>query len=451
MTTEKQIDFNLLEANSICGLTDQEIDQIAGFQEFDLIDPEIDLMLNDCCSSLSKSDANSKSENIVTTIQANCRFQQMVSDADIENRKLASVPKGTQLRNKWALNVFNEWKLWRNINITFDLSKWEEQDLVQWLPKFIHEVRKKDGTLFPNNSLYSIIAGLQNHINTNNSDKPKVNFFSDVKYRKITESLDTAMKISSKEGVGIHKKQAQVITLEEETELWEKGQLGSDTPKQIINTLFYYNGLHFAVRGGDEHRNLKMEQFHIESNPGGLRKLVYKENVTKTFSGGLKHRRIEANVKEHHENITCPEKCHVRIYEKYLSMRPPNSDHSFYLKPLTNGFSGKMVLGINTLKTMLKNMFKEAGMACSGKTNHSLKATCATRLFNSGVDEQIIMTKTGHRTVQGVRSYKRISHEQMEQASVLIDGRSIQQSKNESAQVIFNINAQNVTINNSSK
>ena len=132
-------------------------------------------------------------------------------------------------------------------------------------------------------------------------------------------------------------------------------------------------------------------------------------------------------------------------------MRPPNSDHSFYLKPLTNGFSGKMVLGINTLKTMLKNMFKEAGMACSGKTNHSLKATCATRLFNSGVDEQIIMTKTGHRTVQGVRSYKRISHEQMEQASVLIDGRSIQQSKNESAQVIFNINAQNVTINNSSK
>ena len=58
----------------------------------------------------------------------------MVSDVDIENRKLASVPKGTQLRNKWPLNVFNEWKLWRNINITFDLSEWEEQDMIQWLP-----------------------------------------------------------------------------------------------------------------------------------------------------------------------------------------------------------------------------------------------------------------------------------------------------------------------------
>ena len=66
MTTDKQIDFNLLEPHSICGLSDQEIDQIVGFQECDLIDPEIDVMLNDCCSSLSKSDAN---ENIVTNIQ----------------------------------------------------------------------------------------------------------------------------------------------------------------------------------------------------------------------------------------------------------------------------------------------------------------------------------------------------------------------------------------------
>ena len=264
-----------------------------------------------------------------------------MTDADIENRKIASVPKGTQSRNKWAFNVFNELKLWRKIDISTELSEWEDQDLCKWLPKFIHEVRKKDGTQFPNNSLYSIIAGLQHHRNTNNSVNPKVNFFSDTKYRKITESLDAAMKASSKEGVGNHKKQAQVITLEEEAELWEKGQLGSDTPKQIINTLFYYNGLHFAVRGGDEHRYLKIEQFHIENNSGEQRKLLYKENVTKTFSGELKHRKIEPNVKEHYENIECPEKCHLRIYEKYLSMRPPDSNPSFYLKPLNNHFSGK--------------------------------------------------------------------------------------------------------------
>ena len=103
---------------------------------------------------------------------------------------------------------------------------------------------------FPQHFLYSIVAGLQHHINTQNLDKPKVNFFTDVKYRKITESLDTAMNISSKGGVGIHKKKARIVKLEEESELWGKGQLGSSTPTQIINTLFYYNGLHFAIRGG---------------------------------------------------------------------------------------------------------------------------------------------------------------------------------------------------------
>ena len=43
------------------------------------------------------------------------------------------------------------------------------------------------------------------------------------------------------------------------------------------------------------------------------------------------------------------------------------------------------------------------------RTNHSLRATNATRLFSAGADEQLIMEKTGHRSVDGVRSYKRTS------------------------------------------
>ena len=38
--------------------------------------------------------------------------------------------------------------------------------------------------------------------------------------------------------------------------------------------------------------------------------------------------------------------------------------------------------------------------------------TNATRLFQSGVDEQLIMSRTGHRSVQGVRTYKRVSEDQ---------------------------------------
>ena len=46
------------------------------------------------------------------------------------------------------------------------------------------------------------------------------------------------------------------------------------------------------------------------------------------------------------------------------------------------------------------------------KTNHSLRVTNATRLFQSGAEEQLIMERTGHSSIDGVRAYKRTSEEQ---------------------------------------
>ena len=44
------------------------------------------------------------------------------------------------------------------------------------------------------------------------------------------------------------------------------------------------------------------------------------------------------------------------------------------------------------------------------RTNHSL---CATRLYQCGVEEQLIMKRTGHCSLEGVRSYKRTSAAQL--------------------------------------
>ncbi len=73
------------------------------------------------------------------------------------------------------------------------------------------------------------------------------------------------MKMSVKNNIGIHKKQAPIITEDQEAKLWQEGQLGSSTPTQLIQTLFYLNGLHFGIRGGTEHHNLTIDQFEIEA------------------------------------------------------------------------------------------------------------------------------------------------------------------------------------------
>ena len=64
-------------------------------------------------------------------------------------------------------------------------------------------------------------------------------------------------------------------------------------------------------------------------------------------------------------------------------------------------------------------MCKAAGIS-GYKTNHSLRATTATRLFQAGVDEQLIMEKTGHHSLEGIRSYKRTSSEQQEAVSDIL-------------------------------
>ena len=51
------------------------------------------------------------------------------------------------------------------------------------------------------------------------------------------------------------------------------------------------------------------------------------------------------------------------------------------------------------------------------RTNSSFRASAATRLYQAGVDEQLVMERTGHRSLEGVHSYKRTSTDQQESMS----------------------------------
>ena len=69
-------------------------------------------------------------------------------------------------------------------------------------------------------------------------------------------------------------------------------------------------------------------------------------------------------------------------------------------------------IGKNPLSKM-KTMCEEAGIS-GNKTNHSLRAYAASELFNAGVPEKIIQDRTGHRSLDGLRKYERISEKQKE-------------------------------------
>ena len=99
-------------------------------------------------------------------------------------------------------------------------------------------------------------------------------------------------------------------------------------------------------------------------------------------------------------------RCPVRLYELYSSRCPDNRRaDAFYLKPVKkprgSTWFAAVPVGVNTLSNVVRTVCQAAGSE-RYFTNHSLRATTATQLFD--VDEQLFMLKTD----DSVRSYKRV-------------------------------------------
>ena len=131
------------------------------------------------------------------------------------------------------------------------------------------------------------------------------------------------MKESASDGLGLTKKQGEIITLDEEEQLWSKGVLGDSSPQQLLDTLIYLFGIHFALRGGSEHRRLRLENSQIvkgKDKRTGLEYLEYREDISKTNAGGLKDRKIRGKITRAYENRADKKRCIVRLYDKYINL-----------------------------------------------------------------------------------------------------------------------------------
>lgn len=158
---------------------------------------------------------------------------------------------------------------------------------------------------------------------------------------------------------------------------------------------------------------------------GGVPYIEYTENVSKNRPGGLKHRKIEPKKVKHLPNYQRPERCFVRLFKAYCAHHLPKVEHnSFYLTPLRNPRSivwyQVTPVGHHTLANTVKWMCSSAGVD-GYKTNHSLRVTTATKLFQSGVDQQCIMRTTGHLSMNGMWPYKRDSDQQQQVLSDILN------------------------------
>ena len=123
-----------------------------------------------------------------------------------------------------------------------------------------------------------------------------------------------------------------------------------------------------------------------------------REDLSKNHQGGLKYHHVKPKEVRHFANQDKPSRCFIRLFRLYLTKLHPDSPKSaFYFKPLTEWsqtgiWFTKQPLGLNTLEHMMVKMCAKAQIQ-GYKTNHSLRATAASRLYHKGIDEQLITWK----------------------------------------------------------
>ena len=236
-----------------------------------------------------------------------------------------------------------------------------------------------------------------------------VKLLSAKEFKTLQLALDLEMKTSTAQGLGMNVKQSDPVTSDMEDILWEKGILGSHSPRSLLRTVFWLIGVNYGIRGGEEQRKLTQRNFSFgEDDQGSF--LLFKETVSKTHQGGLKHKGAKPREAKCYQNEE-PHKCLVNLFRKYINLCAPEMlQNGLYLRPLASIsdqsklWYAKQYVGHNTLKRMVSDMMTEAGLGDKGHfTNHSLRASTATRLFRGGVDEQLIAGQTGHRSLKALR------------------------------------------------
>ena len=355
----------------------------------------------------------------------NSRFASILTDDEAEKLSAGYTPKSTEKANKWAVDNFEEWRKWRNKHRPHDpappstelLSSGDAPLLNKWLSRYVVETRGEKGRAYPPATIHNLLCGLQHHMLALN---PVAARFLDKKnptFKELQGTLDNLFRRLHEGGAGRQVKHAEVITKQDENQLWDSGELGTKHPKALQNAVFYYNGKNFCLRGGVEHRELKISQLQRTFEPSGY---IYHEYVSKNQSGTYQQLHLQSKVVPIYACPDAGERCHVFLLDLYLRKLPQEAIQKdvFYVRPLQEVPADLSVpwyttvpVGKHTLNNKVKVMCERAGIQ-GHKTNHSLRATAATELYQADVPEKLIQERTGHRSLKTLRVYERTTTHQ---------------------------------------
>ena len=182
-----------------------------------------------------------------------------VREEDMENICRGYVPPNTEKNTKWAVKCFNEWISFRNQaegeKCPEDILLAQDAEaLNKWIPRFIAEVRKADGSKYPPKSIHQLLSGILRYMRSVGNDTPNILDRRDTRFKSIQGACAVIFRELHRDRIGTSVCHTPVNSIDEEARLWDSGIIGVDTPKTLQRAVFFYVGKVICLRGGEEHR-----------------------------------------------------------------------------------------------------------------------------------------------------------------------------------------------------
>lgn len=78
--------------------------------------------------------------------------------------------------------------------------------------------------------------------------------------------------------VSTKKDEKEAITDQEEDLFWSKGLMGTGSSNSLLNTVYFYSGKLFGLRGG-EHRNITVRNIRVSDDCLGLKRTAQRVSM----------------------------------------------------------------------------------------------------------------------------------------------------------------------------
>ncbi|XP_062603966.1 uncharacterized protein LOC134265768 [Saccostrea cucullata] len=337
--------------------------------------------------------------------------------SEIIEKRANVVPKNTIKGNQKSAKMLRDYL--KEKKQALDFENFDAHQLNEVLSHFYLDLRKIDGELYKSSSLENTRYGLNRYLKAPPFLKT-FDIIKDPEFYSCNESFKTAMAELKKEGRGDVEHYPCIEDCDIK-KLYNSVHLSTETPCGLLNKVQMDIRLYFCRRGLENMAQMTKDTFCVSTDPNtGLR------YVKKAKDELVKNRR--SNEKENFGGCMVENKdsplCPVASFQKYITKLNPENTR-LWQRPRETFLDSdpiwytKQPCGKDSLSSFMSKLSKKCDLSRI-YTNHSIRVTGTSILFKNNFVDSQIMSVTGHKSVNSLAVYHRVSeHEKLQMSRAI--------------------------------